>query len=96
MEGAQQAVDKTIEAESNEPTPKGALIGGLLAVAFGAVCGAAIGYGLVDIGCHGKCGAPRTIGTLLGASFGALGVSIVAVLVMRALVEWRRHQTRIG
>ena len=74
-----------------ERVPAGVMVGGLLAVAFGAMCGAAIGFGLVDIGCHGDCGAPRTVGTLLGASFGALGVSIVAVLVMRALVEWRRH-----
>ncbi len=74
-----------------ERVPTGVMVGGLLAVAFGAMCGAAIGFGLTDIGCHGKCSTPRTVGTLFGASFGALGVSIVAVLVMRALVEWRRH-----
>ena len=52
---------------------------------------ALIGYGLVDVGCTGNCNTSKVVGTLAGALTGAIGVGIVAVLVLRAMAEWKRH-----
>jgi hypothetical protein len=63
-----------------------AYVGVLLAGALGGL----LGYGLVDTGCHGSCSTPKAVGTLTGATLAALGCGIVAVLVLRAMAEWRR------
>jgi hypothetical protein len=60
----------------------GVLLGGLL--------GGLLGFGLVDTGCHGECATPKAVGTLLGAALAAVGCGVVAVLVLRAMAEWRR------
>ena len=43
---------------------------------------------------RGDCGVPLGIGVLVGAVFAAGGMAIVAVLVMRALGEWREVEDR--
>lgn len=63
-----------------------AYVGVLLAGALGGL----LGYGLVDTGCHGSCGTPKAVGTLTGATLAAIGCGVVAVLVLRAMAEWRR------
>lgn len=57
----------------------------LVAGAFGGV----IGYMLVKVQCSGGCHWQKGLGTFIGSVSFALGMSIVAVLTLRALGEWR-------
>ena len=68
---------------------KGALIGAFVAVVVAGLSGAAIGFGLVDIGCTGDCGALSGLGALFGGLLAAGGVAIVAVLLLRSMAEWK-------
>lgn len=63
-----------------------------VAVIVAGVAGGLIGYALVDIQCSGECTVPNGIGLFLGASLTAFGMGVVAVLVLRALGEWREIQ----
>lgn len=72
---------------------------GARAVAFTGVllaglAGGLIGYSLVRIQCEGDCGLPLGLGIFTGAVAAAGGASIVAVLVLRAVGEWREVQAR--
>lgn len=72
---------------------------GVRIAAFASIClsglaGALIGYSLIQIQCEGKCGVPKGVGLLVGALVAAAGMSVVAVLVMRALGEWRESNDR--
>ncbi|TSA52714.1 MAG: hypothetical protein D4R44_05105 [Actinobacteria bacterium] len=60
-----------------------------LAIVAAGLAGGSIGYALVDLQCAGQCAVGTGIGLLSGALIGALGMSIVAVLVLRAIGEWR-------
>lgn len=67
--------------------------------AFVAICvsglaGALIGSSLVSLQCEGDCGLAIGLGVLAGAVIAAGGMAIVAVLVMRALGEWREIEDR--
>ena len=83
----------------NEPSPepqehpyaasKPALIGAFFAVVIAGLAGAAIGFGLVDIGCTGDCGAVSGLAALFGGLLAAGGVAIVAVLLLRSMAEWK-------
>lgn len=64
------------------------------AVLVGGLAGGLIGYALVDLQCTGSCGLQLGIGVLVGAVIAAGGTAIVAVLVLRALGEWREIQDR--
>jgi hypothetical protein len=66
-----------------------AVLGGFLAVVAAGLCGALIGSGLVAIDCEGDCATAQGFGALAGGLTGALGVAVVAVLVLRALAEQR-------
>jgi hypothetical protein len=44
--------------------------------------------------CSGSCAVPNGIGMLIGSLIGAAGMSVVAVLVLRALGEWRELADR--
>jgi hypothetical protein len=58
------------------------------AVLVGGACGGAIGWALMDLQYKGN----RTlagVGILIGALLAAAGTAVVAVLVMRAMTEWR-------
>jgi len=74
---------------------------GARALAFGAIvvagaCGALIGFAIVDIQCGGDCGVLAGIGAIVGGVAGAAGVAIIAVLVLRAMGEWRAQQESDG
>ena len=74
---------------------------GVRVAAFAAIClsglaGALIGYSLVSLQCDGDCTAWTGIGLLTGALIAAAGMAIVAVLVMRAIGEWREFEDRTG
>lgn len=60
-----------------------------VAILVGGFAGGLIGYTLVELQCEGDCGLPLGIGMFLGTLLAAGGMSIVAVLVLRALGEWR-------
>ena len=64
------------------------------AIILGGAVGGLIGYLLVDIQCTGSCALPLGLGTFFGAVVAAGGMSIVAVLVLRALGEWREVEQR--
>ena len=63
-----------------------------VAIIVAGVCGGLIGYAIVDVSCHGSCATPDGLGSLTGAVLAAGGVAVVAVLVLRAMGEWRRIQ----
>ena len=86
-------VDET-SAGQRSPVSFAALAGAFVAVVVGGLSGALIGYGLVGIDCVGDCGTPKGIAAVIGGVFGAVGVAVVAVLVLRAFAEWRAGGTR--
>jgi NhaP-type Na+/H+ or K+/H+ antiporter len=52
--------------------------------------GALIGYGWADIGCTRDCGTDLAVAMIVGGIIGAVGAGVIAVLVLRAMAEWRR------
>jgi len=63
-------------------------------LAFGAIlvagaCGGLIGYSTTKVGCTRSCATPDGIGGVVGAVLAAGGVAVIAVLVLRAMGEWR-------
>ena len=69
--------------------PPAARLAAFVAILLCGLAGGVIGYTLVRLQCSGACGVQRGIGALAGSVAGALGMSVVAVLVLRALGEWR-------
>ncbi len=61
------------------------------AVVLAGIFGAIIGYGVADVGSSSD--VATFLGTLIGATIGAAGVGVVAVLVLRAMSEWNRTQS---
>lgn len=74
----------------------GVRIAALTAILLGGLAGALIGYSLVALQCEGDCGLAKGLGLLLGALIAASGMAVVAVLVMRAIGEWREIEDRSG
>ena len=75
------------------PAPT-ARLAAFVAILLGGLAGGLIGYTLVKLQCHGTCAAQRGIGALVGYIIAALGMSVVAVLVLRALGEWKEIERR--
>ncbi len=65
-----------------------------VSILVGGLAGGLIGYALVDVQCDGDCGLPLGLGVLVGSVLSAGGTAIVAVLVLRALGEWREMADR--
>ncbi len=61
-----------------------------VSIIIGGLCGGLIGYGFVDLQCTGDCGTAAAIGALIGAIVAAAGTAVIAVLVLRAMGEWRQ------
>jgi hypothetical protein len=77
--------------------PTGARVLAFLAILVGGLCGGLIGYAVTDLQCTDGCsGAATGLGALVGALVAAGGVAVVAVLVLRAMAEWRTIQHRKG
>lgn len=86
---------------SNEPVPPGlpsrtAYLLAFASVVISGLFGGTIGYGLVDISCEGSCGIATMTGALIGAAVAAAGVGVIAVLVLRAMSEWKRKKRGPG
>lgn len=60
-----------------------------VAIIGAGLCGGLIGTSAVTVGCRGSCGTPEGVGGLIGAVTAASGVAVIAVLVLRAMGEWR-------
>lgn len=60
------------------------------AILVGGICGALIGASFVRIQCDRNCTTAAGIAGVVGALVAAVGVAVVAVLVLRAMGEWRR------
>jgi len=58
-------------------------------VVLAGILGGIIGYGIADV--SSQSDLSHLIGTFVGSVIGAAGVGIVAVLVLRAMAEWRRQ-----
>jgi hypothetical protein len=67
-----------------------------LSVVVAGLFGGIIGYGIVDVGTKGAANTAKLLGTLIGAAGGAVGVGIIAVLVLRAMAEWKRRSPPEG
>ena len=92
-----------MSVETPEQRPLSALpSAGARALAFAAilvagVCGGLIDASLVNIQCTGNCATPSGLAAILGAAVCAGGVALVAVLVLRAMGEWRTiNQEQLG
>jgi hypothetical protein len=72
--------------------PPAARAAAFAAICLGGLAGGLIGYSLVRLQCSGDCGLALGIGILVGAVIASGGMSIVAVLVLRAVGEWRELQ----
>lgn len=72
--------------------PRGARVAAFCSIVFGGIAGGLIGFALVDLQCSGACDVPKGIGVFVGATITAAGMGIVAVLVLRALGEWKELQ----
>ncbi|MEI6495623.1 MAG: hypothetical protein WCO88_03065 [Actinomycetota bacterium] len=75
------------------PSPA-ARVAAFAAIIIGGMAGGLIGYTLVKLQCSGNCGLPLGLGLFIGAVVAAAGMSVVAVLVLRALGEWREVEAR--
>ena len=78
--------------------PVTARILAFLAIVVGGVCGGLIAYAVTDLQCGSgqeaaddTCTAIAGGAGLVGATACALGVAVVAVLVLRAMAEWRKE-----
>lgn len=49
---------------------------------------------MIDLQCSGSCDVSIGIGLLIGSLIGSGGMSIVTVLVLRAVGEWRELADR--
>jgi hypothetical protein len=79
---------------ADEPTPPMLPSRGAFLLAFGGVVlagilGGIIGYGIADV--SSQSDLSHLVGVFVGSVIGAGGVGIVAVLVLRAMAEWRRQ-----
>jgi hypothetical protein len=57
-------------------------------VVLAGILGGIIGYGIADV--SSQTDLSHVVGAFIGAVIGAGGVGVVAVLVLRAMAEWRR------
>ena len=60
-----------------------------ISILCGGLAGGVIGFALVDIQAEGESDVLRGLGILSGSVISAGGTAIIAVLVLRAVGEWR-------
>lgn len=58
------------------------------AIIVAAVCGGLVGYAIAELQCTGGCGFGSILAGVAGIVIAAGGVSIISVLVLRAMAEW--------
>ncbi len=72
----------------------GARVLAFVAILVGGAAGGLIGYSVTDLQCTGSCSTATGLGLLAGSVLGAIGVAVIAVLVLRATSEWRTIHAR--
>jgi hypothetical protein len=90
------AYDRPMEEQrplSALPSPVARILA-FVSIVLGGAAGGLIGYALVDIQYSGESALPLGLGLFTGAVVAAGGTAIVAVLVLRALGEWRDISSR--
>jgi hypothetical protein len=60
------------------------------AILVGGLAGGLIGFGFAELQCTGDCTVAAAIGAAVGAILAAAGTAVIAVLVLRAMGEWRQ------
>lgn len=70
------------------PSPIARIVA-FVAILVAGIAGALIGSAMTDLQCSGNCDVPIGIGLLIGSLIGSIGMSIITVLVLRAVGEWR-------
>jgi hypothetical protein len=86
-----RSYDRFIDDEAPASVPsRTAYLLAFAAVVVSGLLGGTIGYGIVDVSCEGGCTLAVLAGALVGAACGAGGVGVIAVLVLRAMAEWKR------
>ena len=102
--GSDTGGDQARHPVSALPSVKARLLA-YLAIVVGGVCGGLIGYSYLKLTCGvhndqaitaGKpasaiqnCSSQANVGGLVGAIIASVGLAIVAVVVLRAMGEWR-------
>jgi hypothetical protein len=71
------------------PSPLARAVG-FVAILLGGLAGGLIGWAFVELQCTGDCAVPAALGALVGSVSAALGTAVIAVLVLRAMGEWRQ------
>lgn len=66
------------------------------AICAGGLLGGLIGWAFVRLQVDGDPAVPQALGALVGAVACALGIAVVATLVLRAVNEWRTIQEGIN
>lgn len=69
------------------PSPR-ARAAAFAAILVAGICGALIGWSVVDLQCSGDCGLAEGAATVVGGAIAAGGTAVVAVLTLRAMGEW--------
>ena len=75
-------------AGGNAAPPLAARLAALFSIIFAGVCGGLIGYSVTDLNCGHDCSVAAGISGVVVAVLSAIGVAVVAVLVLRAMGEW--------
>jgi hypothetical protein len=71
------------------PSPVARAVG-FVAILLAGLAGGLIGWAFVDLQCTGDCEVGAAVGAFVGAVASALGTAVIAVLVLRAMGEWRQ------
>ncbi len=85
-------VDQGSQDPGDGPTAlptQGARAIAFIAILVGGFCGLLIGQALARLQCNGSCDLIVGVTGFVAAVVCALGVSVVAVLVLRATGEWK-------
>ena len=96
--GTKQNLDGSLRYAATGPAPRTGLsalpssvarILAFVSILAGGAIGAVIGYGVTKVSSANASSTALGIGALVGALFIAGGIAVVAVLVLRAMGEWR-------
>jgi hypothetical protein len=96
--GTKANLDGSLRYAATGPAPRSGLsalpssaarILAFVSILAGGAIGAVIGYGVTKVSSTNASSTALGVGALLGALFIAGGIAVVAVLVLRAMGEWR-------
>jgi len=70
------------------PSPA-ARLGAVIAIVVGSLLGGVIGWALVDLQIDEQTELAKFVGALIGGVIAAIGMTVISILVLRAMAEWR-------